>query len=483
MDSASPDGAAQSQSNASQNLLGSGMLYALATVAPILSTLLLTPIITRMLGATEYGVVGIGITLYQMVSIAISLGLPASITRHAIIAKSGVGGAVGMVLVGSGLTALIGIALILTTPFWGQLVLHLGDPAILAFPIVSAIGLGMLTLCQSLFRALDRVVTFVTMGVLSAVAGPVLGLVSVLINGGHAANFLAGLSMGHLVAGLVALVVTQFIQRPIFTRADLVSNLRIGFPTVPHSIASALLVSTLVILAARFGSVADAGRLQLALLLGTAPLVLLGAFNNSWAPMIYRASDEARPQLLKQTTKTIAVLVFLLVAGFGALGQPVIAFIAGPDLFTPEMLTTAVLTTIATPFMALYLANIHLVFLSGRTTLLALATPLSLAIALGCVILTANTLTVVGLATFALGIPVFHALQWMMGSILCKRSGYELPRVLGALPTLALSAVVAVIVALTQPPFWLTLGVLVGLCTLVVLLNRRALWPIRELLA
>lgn len=463
------------KSDRSESLVGSGTLYALATVAPILSTLLITPAITRMLGATQYGLVGISITLYQMFAIVLSLGLPAAITRHAIIATSSLEGAVALVRFGSIASVLGGALLIATVPFWGSLFIGEINPWVLGFPMISASGLAILTLCQSLFRAVGRVSTFVAMGVLSAVSGPVLGLLSALANGPHAASYLGGLAAGHFGTGVVALILTLLIKRPRISRADIMTNLRIGLPTVPHSIASAFLVSVLVVMASIFGSVEDAGRLQLALLLGTAPLILLGAFNNSWAPMIYRASDEARAPLLSQTTKAISVIVFALVGGFCTFAQPVIAFIAGPELYIPEMLSTAVLTTIAAPFMALYLSNVHLVFLSGRTGMLALTTPLSLVVAMGYLFVTAAGLSLHSLATFALGIPVFHLSQWFMSMWLRRRSGYDAPRVASSMPALSLSVLTALLVALLHPSFLPTLAAFVPLCLLLAYLSRSAL--------
>lgn len=458
-----------------ESLLGSGTLYALATVAPILSTLLITPLITRMLGPTEYGVVGISITFYQMIAIVLGLGLSASITRHAIIASSGVQGAIAMVLWGSLAAIVLGTVLVIALPLWGSAVLADAETWVLAFPIVSAVGLATLTLCQSLFRAIERVKTFVLMGVLSAVAAPVFGLISILTAGPTAAHFLTGLAAGHLLAGAVALVVVLRIGRPHMSRGDLAENLRIGLPTVPHSVASAFLVSALVVFASHYLSIEEAGRLQLALLLGTAPLVLLGAFNNSWAPMIYRAPAEKRAAVLTQSTKAIAVLVYFLVAGFCVLAEPVISFIAGPELFSTETLTAAVITTIAAPFMALYLANIHLVFLSGRTLLLALTTPLSLVFALAGVLLVVEGLHSSALAMFALGLPLFHAAQWVMSILLRRRSGYPAPQILGAFPALVAAFLAAVGVAVLQPIFLVTLIVCLFVGVVIVAVNRSAL--------
>jgi O-antigen/teichoic acid export membrane protein len=288
-------------------------------------------------------------------------------------------------------------------------------------------------------------------------------------------GFLQGLAAGHAVAGIASLFVVFRIARPKFSREEIKANLRIGWPTLPHSVAMSLLLTVLVIVAAKTVGLEDAGRLQLALVLGTAPLILLGAFNNSWAPMIYRAVDAQRAAVLSDTLRAIAVLVFLLVAGFCVLAQPVVSFIAGPSLFNAELLTASILVAAATPFMALYLANVHLVFLSGKTILLAFTTPTSLALSLGAVTVAGALLQPSSIIAFALGIIVFHSSQWMMSTLLSRRSGYGRPRIAPSLPTLGLAFVMTVTTSILLPPILVLLIAFVLVGVLVVSSNRSVL--------
>ena len=341
----------------SRALLGSGSIYALATVAPILSTLIITPVVTRAIGPGDYGLVGVSITLYQLGGVLLGLGLPSAITRHAIVAKSGTAGASALVVFGTLASILAGCLLLAGIPLWGHLVLGPERTWILAWPVVSSIGLSMLALSQSLLRGVNKVLTFVTLSCASAFLGPGIGLASVLLVDPTANGFLQGLAVGHSLSGIASIVVVFHLARPKFSWVEIKASLRIGWPTLPHSVAMSLLLTVLVIFAAKTVGLEDAGRLQLALLLGTAPLILLGAFNNSWAPMIYRASDAQRPDVLSDTLRAISVIVFFLVAGFCILAEPVVSFIAGPVLFNRDMLVSSIVIAAATPFMALYLAS------------------------------------------------------------------------------------------------------------------------------
>lgn len=455
-----------------RNLLGSGSMYALATIAPIVTTLVITPIVTRVLGASEYGIVGISITLYQVGAVVLAIGLPAAITRHAIIFASGARGASALVVIGAIVAILTGATLIALVPAWGHLVLGAPDPWVLAWPLVSSVGIAILTLSQSYLRAVDRVITFVGLSCFSAVLGPLLGIACIAALGPSSSGFLAGLATGQLVAGLIALTIVWRESPPLFSRAEAFESIRIGIPTVPHSVAGSFLVSALVLIASVVSGLEDAGRLQLALLLGTAPTILLGAFNNSWAPMIYRASGEIRAKLLAKSLRLIAVLVFVLVAGFCVLARPVVALVAGPELFTDELLASALTVSAATPLMALYLANMHLVFLSGKTALLAATTPVALVVCLAVIVIASHLAGGASLAIFALGIPLFHLMQWILSGYLRRRSGYPAPRITGALPVLSLAFVSAAVVAALLPST-VVLAAVFGIASIaVVFVNR-----------
>lgn len=440
-----PSRAGSSGEEGIRSLLGSGAIYTVATVAPILSTLLVTPIVTRLLSPSQYGLVGIGVSIYQVGLVLLALGLPAAITRHAIIEGSGVAGASGLVVSGAGAVIGGGVAFALFIPVWGPLVLPDGGLWILLWPVSSAVGLSVLMLCLSLLRALERVVLFALLGSLSALVSPLLGVLGILVSGSRAENYLLGLSIGQVFVGFLALILTVRIAKPSFSLPVLKLNLRIGLPTVPHSISTALLTSALVVVTGHLGGLENAGRLQLALLLGTAPLVLLGAFNNAWAPMIYRATAAIRTQVLSRSTQLVAVIVFTLGAGFCMFAEPVVHFIGGPQIANDAMVQAAILVTTAAPFMLLYLANIHLVFLSGKTGFLAVTTPLSVAISLIVVVVGYDIYPSADVRWFALGLPVFHACQVGMSTVLRRRSGYEGARFAASLPVLGLSLLVSLV--------------------------------------
>lgn len=106
--------------------------------------------------------------------------------------------------------------------------------------------------------------------------------------------------------------------------------------------------------------------------------MIVSALNNAWAPVIYRTAPEARGAALERTARDVGVVTAALAGGV-ALLAPFLLRILAPASFAPEQLVpvTAV-ATLGAVVSVVYLANVHLVFASGRSGGLALASPVSL---------------------------------------------------------------------------------------------------------
>lgn len=428
---------AQATPAAGRKLLGQGSVYAVATVAPILVTLGLTPVLTRLLGPFEYGLVGVSITLYQLGAVLLGLGFPTAITRHAIVEKSGLGGARGIAATSALLAVLLAVVLLAAAPLWSPLMMPAGHRELVVWPVISAVGLSALTASQSMFRASENVRAFTAFAALSAVLPIGLGLVYVWLTDATAANYLPFVAMGHLVVGALSLFWACRGSSLKITPQETVAALRVGLPTVPHQVASSLLLVVVVAVTVASSGVAIAGGLQLAITLGSTPMVLLGAVNNAWAPMVYRSPSAQRTALLGSTFRTVSLFVLLLLTGFAVVGPLVIHLVGGPVADQPGVVQSAMVVAAATVAMSGYLVNTHLVFLSGRTGLLALTTPLAAAAAVTLAAIVAGQASS-PLWAIAAAVPAFHLFQAMWSIWLRRRTRLPMAPTLRGVMTLAL---------------------------------------------
>ena len=461
----SPEPARSAGAAASKGVLGRGSIYTIGTVAPILASVAVVPVVTRLLGKDAYGVVAIAITVMWVAMMAASLGIPSVITRQGILAGSGVAGARALLVRGSLMTAGIISAAIVSAPLWGQLVHASVLEAVLRRSVVLALAASAFFVVvensQALLRVLDRPVAFVALSLTATLGGPLLGL-ALLASSGPVRSperYLTGLAAGYAAAAVVGLVLCLRGGRPRRDRGDTRAALRMGLPVIPHLVALYLANGALVFLAARLYDVPTSGRLQLALLVGSSPAVITSALNNSWAPIVYRAPEHERGAVLAHSARDIATLAALISGGVALLSPWLMRFVAGPGFGPLELVPAVAITAFGCVLSVAYLANVHLIFAAGRSLLLSVVTPLSLLTGITCAYLVGRQ----DFVLLAVGFPATYAAlavgtAWLrrhVGAVSWSETALTVPTGLGlaicvlggVLPTSGTIALVRVVVA------------------------------------
>ena len=399
----SPEAADSAGATASKRVLGRGSIYALGTAAPILAHAAVVPVVTRLLGKPEYGVVAIAMVVIQVAMMAGSFGMPSVITRQGILAGSGVDGARALLVRGSLMTGgLVGVV-ILTAPLWNPLIQVPLRTAVLLALAASAFFV-VVENSQALLRVLDRPGAFVSLSLTATLGGPLLGL-ALLAQHRSPERYLIGLTAGYAAAAAVGLVLCLRGGRPRRDPGDTRAALRLGLPVIPHLVALFLATGALVFLAGHLYDIAAAGRIQLALLVGSSPAVITSALNNSWAPIVYRAPEEERGAVLAHTARDIATLAALISGGVALLSPWLLRFMAGAGFAPLDLVPAVAIVAFGAVLSVAYLANVHLVFAAGRSLGLSLITPLSLLVGLACAYLAGRQ----NLVLLAVGFPATYA--------------------------------------------------------------------------
>jgi O-antigen/teichoic acid export membrane protein len=435
-------------------ILGYGSVYTFATVAPALATLAVTPILTRILG-DEYGMVALGISIYHFASILLAIGLPSIVTRNAIVERSGLAGAAGLVVAGSGLALLGGLVISATVPLWGNRLAGSGDGLALVAPTCSSVGLAMVLLVQAYLRAVNRAVHFVVVAFAAALLAPAVALLGVVSLAPSSLVYLWTLAAAHLIVGVVAVLSIVVLTVPRLVRKELVRACRMGLPTLAHQVSTPLMTTALVVIAAIVLGQRGAGQVQLAIFIGASPMLILGALNSAWAPMVYRTDQSERVGVLTESTRLVSAVVMVMIAGFLAIIDTFVAFLAGPLVQARELSDASIVVALGIVFFVVYLSNVHLVFYSGRTGLLGLTTPLCLVVAVGAVAVLLLVLPGASLVLFAIAFPVFYLGLAASSFYLRSRTGLSGARFVPALPYLAVTATLIALHLLAHPPVWL----------------------------
>jgi O-antigen/teichoic acid export membrane protein len=449
------DGAAGAA--ASKGVLGRGSIYTLGTAAPILANAAVVPVVTRLLGKPGYGVVAIAIVVIQVAMMAGGFGMPSVITRQGILARSGVAGARSLLVRGSLMTFGLMAVAILTAPLWDQLIkVPLRSSVLLA--LAASAFFVVVENSQALLRVLDRPGAFISLSLTATLGGPLLGL-ALLTQVRSPERYLVGLTAGYAAAATVGLALCLRGGRPRSDPGDTRAALRMGLPVIPHLIALFLANGALVFLASHYYGIAAAGRIQLALLVGSAPAVITSALNNSWAPIIYRAPEPERGAVLAHTARDVATLAALISGGVALLSPWLMRIVADAKFAPLELVPAVAIVAFGCVLSVAYLANVHLVFAAGRSVGLSVITPISLLVGLASAIVVGRqnlVLLAVGFPATYLALAVgtgwlrryVHAVRWSE-TVLLLPSGLGLVLCVlgGVLPTSGAGALVRVGVA------------------------------------
>lgn len=359
--------------------ISQGLVYSLGAVAPVVTTLCVTPLVVRLVGGSEYGLIALAYSIGQAAALILAAGLPAAITRHTILEQDGVLEARG--LINSGAVVALSLAVtaslvVLATPLSGETRLAV----VAAFG--SGAGLAIVQQVQAFLRGVDRPWLFVLLGAMAGVVPNAVAMAGLVAIENSASVFVMIMAAVQMLIALGAILVVRIGPFTLAPRRALRLALRIGLPTVPHQASVSVVLVTAVLLARHLSSGDLAGRIQVAALLGTGPIVLLQAANNAWAPLVYRTPRDVRPALLERSTGVMSSIAFLLNAAF-VLTSPLLIRIVGGPLADEATHQAALVIASSSAFFVAYLANIHHTFIDGRTWPLALTSPMSWVVASG----------------------------------------------------------------------------------------------------
>lgn len=364
-------------SSATRRLFGTGSIYTLATAAPMLTGIVITPLLTRALGLLEYDDVSFAIVIMNFTVGVLALGLPVAITRHAITEKTGEPGSRGIAVAGA-LIAIV-IAVVVAT------VLYLSGHGVGIALAVLAGGLGggvAMTQAYSLARQDSWFYVALALGV--SFLAPAIALVAVFSVSPTSTTYYFALTIVYLVV-CVAGFVRLLRQGPvIFSASDIRDALRLGLPVIPHQVAVGSATGAAVVVAQLQLPEGSSAQTQLALLVASAPLIIVSALSYAWTPIILRAPETEQGPQLQETAGGVAWLAAFGGGALALLAPWGLAILAPAREFgVAEMVPTVAIASLAACFAAAYLAHAQLVIAKGATAPLAILSPLALLLGAG----------------------------------------------------------------------------------------------------
>jgi O-antigen/teichoic acid export membrane protein len=214
---------------------------------------------------------------------------------------------------------------------------------------------------------------------------------------------MAGITAGTAVAATVGVARTGVLRAGVAGVREVKKGLAIGLPILPHGLAVYMLASVDRILIAAILGLAATGRYQVAYAVGGLGVALVTALNQAWLPVVLGAERESRWEILTATSRVVNLIAACVAIGL-ALLAPLGLLIAAPASYGRGSLVpvAAIVAFSAVPY-ATSGTYFQVVFVEGRTAVMALAAPLAAAlnIALNAALLPAIGLLGAAVATAA----------------------------------------------------------------------------------
>lgn len=370
--------AATSGSEALRRLFGRGSVYTIAVALQMSSALLVVPVVTRVLSAKSYGTIAAAVVVFTTVSLVGAAGLPEAASRTFFEGERGPLDAHRLVAAIVVLAAGVALVADLTGPLWASF-FSLRYSGVVRLAVWGGAAGSVMLGSQSLLRTTDRAWRFLIVSAVASVGAQLLGL-GLTIAFRTPVAYMAGLTIGTAAAALVGIAFTRSVSHGLPGLRRLGSGLALGLPLIPHGLAVYLLASVDRIAIASVIGLAATGRYQVAYAIGGIGVALVTAMNLAWIPLLLGAEKRVQQEILATTSRmvhrfgVVVVGVLALAAPLGLLASAPASY--GRDTLVP---VSAIVAFSALPYATLS-TYFNIVFMNGRTRVMAVAAPIAAAV-------------------------------------------------------------------------------------------------------
>jgi O-antigen/teichoic acid export membrane protein len=380
----------------------SGNIYLLGAVGQGLGPIFLTPFLTRQLTPQEFGQVTYVTAVAAVIGVILSLGLPIVISRSYVLDSK------SRVPISSWNKALVGIYLSFAVILF---ILNLNQFLILTAILSISLSFGIIQLLLPFARARNQSTVFVAMSMI----GTLLPGLAIIISDfwGVQNNPTQVLNLGSIISSIIVLLLVRdfHFSRTINKKYNLISSIKTGLPILPHMLAMIALVNVDKIIFGRYLDLESSGYIQIMMLVGTAPIMILGALNHAWLNQVLQSLKSNKNKAYKSINEAVInlfIICFILLIVI-IIFLDIILEILNPYILSNRIDTqVVVLSASASTMYVIYLANTHVLTWAKKFWILAISTPISVLVQSIVIYLTLKDL---GFLSAGLGLGIALSLQ------------------------------------------------------------------------
>ncbi len=433
-----------------------------------------TPILTRRVGAGEFGQLVLAIAVMQILGPIFSFGLPFA-TQKVFAGEDGDRLARGVLAVSAAFAVAAWVIVVLAAPAWGPAI---GLDSVVNARLAALWGacFALTWTCLAMLRSKDRLGVAIFIGGLQSLGVQAIGVMLLYLWSPNITSYLCGAVIGQGAAALIGFLALRPDWSALVAIRRYAGALAFGLPMVPQQLAVFILyVGDRIVIRHDLGSAAT-GRYSVAFNVGTLGALLLVFVNQAWVPRIYALGDRlARSQLLARSRDMMSLLLVPVVFGVAA-AAPVVLRLWAPQSFDPLGLTSvaAIAATATFPY-GQFMANVRALMSEGMTGRVAVMTMAGAVVNIGLNLVMVPLLGIIGSAiATVLSLALVARLTRPPAS-----SGLRVPRASRQLGLIIAAGVAATLAmaALPTSPLWLAIRVaacLAAVLTLIPLMRGAA---------
>ena len=347
----------------------SGNTYLFGAIGQGLGPVVLTPILTRILDVKSYGEITFITSFAAILGILFSFGLPIVISRSYVLEEE------SRYSITKWFKQLTISYLVLSA-----LLLSFGGNSLNVYILAVAFPFATMQFILPLARAQDKASQFAFISVI----GTLLPSISVVLNNYFDSPFSSAraLGFGAIIGALISftLVSTRNTTSLKSSKYTLVNSIKIGYSILPHMFAMVALLNIDKVI---YGNQLDktfSGYLQVIMLVGTAPILILSALNHAWLNQILLQLKGNLTKAfadLNQTILRLFILILIMVGTLNVLSTQIINVLNPNLVVNSEVQKTIILTSVSSFIYVVYLANTHLLTWQKKFWVLGITTPTS----------------------------------------------------------------------------------------------------------
>ena len=362
----------------------SGNIYLFGALGQGLGPVVLTPILTRILDVKSYGEITFITSFAAILGILFSLGLPIVISRSYVLEEES----------RPSITRWFKQITISYLLLSAVLITFAGNNLNL-FILAVAFPFAAMQLILPLARAQDKASQFAFISVI----GTLLPSIGVVLNNSIDSPISnpGALGLGAIIGAFISfvLVSTRNDSTLKLSKYSLSNSIKIGYSILPHMFAMVALLNIDKVI---FGNQLDktfSGYLQVIMLVGTAPILILSALNHAWLNQILlqlKSNSIKAFADLNQTIIKLFILILILVGIINVLSTQIINVLNPNLLVDSGVQKTIILTSVSSFIYVVYLANTHLLTWQKKFWVLGITTPASVVLQSVIIYLSLNSL-------------------------------------------------------------------------------------------